>query len=59
MKKFILSLTVVSCLVWTGCAGEGNTVVEPSNNEPTAEETQAEQEEDQMREDFESSRDQD
>jgi predicted small lipoprotein YifL len=58
MKKLILSITAVSCLVWTGCGPQGNTVVEPSNNEPTAEETQAQEEDDQMREAYESGGDQ-
>ena len=58
MKKLILSFAIVSCLVWTGCGPQDNTVVEPSNNELTAEEAQAQEEEDQMREAYESGGDQ-
>lgn len=59
MKKLILSITIASCLVGTGCGPQGNTVVEPSNNELTAEEAQAQEEDDQMREAYESGGDQD
>ena len=58
MKKLILSITVAACLAWPGCGPQGNTVVEPSNNELTAEEAQAQEEDDQMREAYESGGDQ-
>jgi hypothetical protein len=54
MKYLILSLAAFSCLVWTGCGPQGNTVVAPTDNELTAEETQAQEEDDQMREEYES-----
>lgn len=54
MKKLLITFTVLSCLACTGCGPEGNTVVAPSENELTAEEAKIQEEDDQMREDYES-----
>ncbi len=54
MKKLLLTLTILSCFFCTGCGPQGNTVVAPTDNELTAEEAKGQEEDDQMREDYES-----
>ncbi len=54
MKNLLLTLTVLSCLFFTGCGPQGNTVVAPTDTELTAEEAKAQEEDDQMREAYES-----
>ncbi|MAI78090.1 MAG: hypothetical protein CL917_04050 [Deltaproteobacteria bacterium] len=54
MKNVLLILTFLSSLVLVGCGAEGNTVVAPSDNELTAEEAKGQEEDDQMREEYES-----
>jgi|AOAMet1_18_M0_10_1038524.scaffolds.fasta_scaffold135553_1 predicted small lipoprotein YifL len=59
MKKRLLTLTILSCLFFTGCGPQGNTVVAPTDNELTAEEAKGQEEDNQMREDYESGGDRD
>ena len=53
MKNLLLILTLLSSLLWVGCAPEGNTVVTPSDYELTEEEAKAQEEDEQMREEYE------
>lgn len=54
MKNVLIICSLLSCLYFTGCGPKGNSVVVPSDNELTAEEIKAQEEDDQMREDYES-----
>ena len=47
MKKLLLTLTILSCFFCTGCGPQGNTVVAPTDNELTAEEAKAQEEDDE------------
>ncbi|MCP4943339.1 MAG: hypothetical protein GY924_15380 [Planctomycetaceae bacterium] len=54
MKNLLLTLTILSCFFCIGCGPQGNTVVAPTDNELTAEEAKGQEEDDQMREEYES-----
>ena len=54
MKNLLLIVTLLFSLVCVGCGPKGNTVVTPSDTELTAEEAQAQEEDDQKREEYES-----
>ena len=54
MKTLLLSGAALCCFALTGCGNQGNTVVAPTDNELTEEERQSQEQDDEMREDYES-----